>query len=79
MEKNPMIRDIDLIVDLWNRLKDIVPKKDRLDAADIIVSVFDDYGFSDGVDCDDALDKELNAAIKSHYGFEQEEELDEWD
>lgn len=68
----------DFVVDLWSRIKPLIPSKDRSDAADAIVSVFDEYGFADGLenttDCDSVLQKAIN-----QYFSEEEEFFDEED
>ena len=66
----------DFVVDLWSRIKPFVPAKDRLDVADAIVAVCDEYGYADGIEHHEDLDKELNAAVKTHYG-DPEEDFDE--
>ena len=65
--------DDDIVLELWDRIKSNIPVKSRLDAADVIVSVFDDAGLNVDKLLGDA-DKHLTAAIISHYGIEDEEE-----
>lgn len=67
----------DFIVDLWARIKPLVPAKDRLDAADALVSVCDEYGYADGIDEHEDLDRELKAAVRTHFG-EVEDDEDEY-
>ena len=67
----------DFIVDLWSRIKHLVPQKDRLDAADAIVAVCDEYGYADGIEHHEDLDKELNAAVKTHFGDAEEDEYED--
>jgi isocitrate dehydrogenase kinase/phosphatase len=69
-----MNNDVDMIVDLWSRLKLLIPKKERLEAADVIVAVMDEHGYADGLEDEDSLDKELLAAVKSHYGVDLDED-----
>jgi len=70
--------NIDLIIELWSRLRPHVTAKERLEVADIIVSVFDDFGLVDGLEEEVELDKELKAAVKSHFGTVAEDEDDEY-
>ena len=71
----------DFIIDLWSRIKPIVSAKDRLDVADALVSICDEYGYTDGIELRADLDKELNAAVRTYYGdldLEENDE-DEWE
>lgn len=69
--------NVDLIVDLWSRLKSHLPVKERLEVADLIVSVFNDHDMADGLEDEEGLDKELRAAVKSYYGEGDEDEDDD--
>lgn len=72
-----MQNDADLIIEIWSRMKPFVTAKDRLDAADALVVVFDDFGMTDGFDDhQEAMDKQLGAAIHSRFGLDEEEEDD---
>jgi hypothetical protein len=77
-----MIRGDDFIIELWARIKPLVDQKDRLDAADAIVSVADEYGFAEGIeDHYEDLDRELRAAVKTRFGESEEDdeyEDEEW-
>ncbi len=67
----------ELIMELWSRLKSHIPPKERLEVADLIVVVFDEFGLADDlVDESGDLDKELRAAVRSHFGDSLEEEDD---
>lgn len=68
----------DFVVDLWGRLKPLIQPKDRLDAADALVAVCDEYGYADGLEDLEDLDRELKAAVKTYFG-ESEDEEDEGD
>ena len=69
----------DFIIDLWSRIKPLIPQKDRLDAADAVVAVCDEYGYADGIELHEDLDKELNAAVKTHFGDPEEDFDEEYD
>ena len=64
----------DFIVDLWSRIKPIVPAKDRLDVADALIAVCDEYGYADELEGHTDLDKELHAALATYYGADVEED-----
>lgn len=66
----------DFIVDLWSQIKHLIPAKDRLDAADAIIRITDEYGHADGIELREDLDKELMAAVKSYYGSDDDYEDD---
>jgi hypothetical protein len=61
-----------MIIELWDSIKPFINSKDRLNAADAMVAIFDEYGFSDGLEFEHGLDKHLNAAVISYYGLDEE-------
>lgn len=71
----------ELIMELWARLKSHIPPKERLEVADILVVVFDEFGKVDDDLMDEDLDKELRAAVRSHIGdpldVEEDEDFDD--
>ena len=69
----------DFIIDLWSRVKHLVPKKDRLDAADAIIAICDEYGYADGIELHEDLDSELHAAVKTYYGEYDEGEDEDYE
>lgn len=71
----------EFIIDLWNRIKPLVPAKDRLDAADAIIAVCDEYGFMDELEHHHDLDSELTAAIRTQAGnefYDEEKEYEDY-
>ena len=69
----------ELLIELWARLKSHIPAKERLDAADIMVVVFDEFGLISDDLLDEDLDKPLRAAVHSHLAGDVDEHLDEED
>lgn len=69
----------DFIVDMWSRIKHMIPPKDRLDVADAIIAACDEYGYTDGIELRVDLDKELLAAVTTHFAMENDDEDDEYD
>jgi ATP-dependent exoDNAse (exonuclease V) alpha subunit len=65
----------ELIMELWARMKSHIQPKERLEVADILVVVFDEFGMVDDSLLDEDLDKELRAAARSHLS-ESEDELE---
>lgn len=65
----------ELIMELWARMKSHIQPKERLEVADILVVVFDEFGMVDDTLLDEDLDKELRAAARSHLS-ESEDELE---
>lgn len=70
----------ELILELWARIKSHIPPKERLEVADIMVVVFDEFSLIDEDLMDEDLDKEMRAAVRSHLvePFDEDEE-DEYD
>ncbi|HEY6437921.1 MAG TPA: hypothetical protein VIY47_15130 [Ignavibacteriaceae bacterium] len=66
----------ELLLELWARIKSHVVPKERLEVADILVVVFDEFGLVEDSLLDEDLDKELRAAARSHL-VEFSEEDDE--
>jgi hypothetical protein len=66
---------------LWSRIKSHIPPKERLEVADIIVVVFDEFGLVENDLLEQDLDKEMRAAARSHLSddefSEDEEEFDD--
>lgn len=71
----------ELLIELWSRIKPHIPPKERLEVADILVVVFDEFSLIEDELLEEDLDKELKAAAKSHLSDidEYEEEEDEDD
>ncbi len=71
----------EFIIELWSRIKPLVPAKDRLDAADAMIAVCDEFGFLDELEHHRDLDGELTAAIKTQVGedlYDDEQEYEEY-
>lgn len=67
----------DFIIELWSRIKHLIPQKDRLDAADALISICDEHGCADGIELRADLDKELHAAVSTYFGEEDLDDLEE--
>jgi hypothetical protein len=65
----------ELLLELWARIKSHIAPKERLEVADILVVVFDEFNLVDDNLLDEDLDKEMRAAARSHLA--ESEELDE--
>lgn len=68
----------ELLLELWARIKSHVVPKERLEVADILVVVFDEFGLVEDDLLDEDLDKEMRAAARSHLS-ELELDIDEED
>ena len=66
-------QDNELILELWSRIKSHIPPKERLEVADIMVVVFDEFGMVNDSLLDEELDREMRAAAKSHLSDGLEE------
>lgn len=75
-----MNQETDMLVELWAGIKPFINAKDRLDVADHLVAVFDDFGMGDGLEgASTTVDNHLEAAIKGRYGIDSaDEEEDEY-
>ena len=69
----------ELLIELWGRIKAHVAPKERLEVADILVVVFDEFGLLEDELLDEELDKELRAAARSHLVDPDMEEDNEKD
>jgi ATP-dependent exoDNAse (exonuclease V) alpha subunit len=61
-----MNQNHELLLELWARVKNHIQPKERLEVADILVIVFDEFGMVDDELLDEDLDKEMRAAARSH-------------
>jgi len=68
----------ELIMELWARIKSHIQPKERLEVADILVVVFDEFSLVDEELLDEDLDKELRAAARSHLSEVSEDEGDDY-
>ena len=72
--------DIQFLVSVWDTIKHYVPKKDRMDAAEHLVRVFDEEADLGNIEDEvNTFDSILKTAVKGHFGFDEDELEDEWD
>ena len=70
----------ELLLELWARIKSHIQPKERLEVADILMVVFDEFDMVTDSLLDEDLDKELRAAARSHLAEPiDEEEFDDED
>lgn len=69
----------ELLLELWARIKSHIPHKERLEVADILVVVFDEFSMVDDSLLDEDLDREMRAAAKSHLSESLDEDFEEFD
>ena len=67
----------ELLMELWARIKSHIQPKERLEVADILVVVFDEFSLVDEDLLDEDLDKELRAAARSHLSEPVDDEEDD--
>jgi len=69
----------ELLLELWGRIKSHIAPKERLEVADILVVVFDEFSLIEDSLLDEDLDKEMRAAARSHLsdGIEEFDDEDE--
>jgi len=72
-----MQNDIDIVVEVWSRIRSFIPAKDRLAAADQLVALLDEHDLLDDLaEYDGHIDAQLSAAIKS-LSFDEDKDDDE--
>jgi hypothetical protein len=69
----------ELIMELWQRVKNHIQPKERLEVADLFVMVFDEFNLLDDDFVEEDLDKELRAAARSHLAILPEDEDEDED
>ena len=69
----------ELLLELWARIKSHIQPKERLEVADILVIVFDEFALIDDELLEEDLDKELHAAVRSHFADSVEDEDEDYD
>lgn len=67
----------ELITDVWNELKVYIPVKERFEAADKLVEIFDDHGLSDGLEAGIGFDRALKSAVRNRFDIEETDEEDD--
>ena len=63
-----------LLMELWARIKSHIVPKERLEVADILVTVFDEFNLVGEDLLEEDLDRELRAAARSHLASSGNEE-----
>jgi hypothetical protein len=69
--------DSDFVIELWESMKPYISARERVHAADEIVSLFDAHGFGDGLENSVDLPAELRAAVIAHFDLEDEDDEEE--
>lgn len=69
----------ELIMELWQRVKNHIQPKERLEVADLFVMVFDEFNLLDDDFVEEDLDKELKAAARSQLDILHEDEDEDED
>ena len=77
-----MAIETDFIFELWEAMKPLIPAKDKLEAAERIIKMCDDYGISK-TDLEDMIenDKILETAFDRYFvdDYDEDEDDDSWD
>lgn len=68
-----------LMIELWEEIKPVIPPKERLHVADKLVQMFDDYGLTDDIHIHSGSDSTLIAAIASYHELGESNDHDERD
>ena len=72
--------DLDFLIEVWDGLKNYITKKDRLQAAEQLITIFDENADLN------ALQENINMfgsamknAIIGHFGLDDDDDEEEWD
>lgn len=73
--------EVQLLVYIWDAVKNYIPKKDRLEAAEHLVRVFDEESDLSGIEDEiSTLDVALRTAVKTHYSDHDDyDDEEDWD
>tara|TARA_B100000902_G_scaffold318951_1_gene311063 strand:- start:3236 stop:3466 length:231 start_codon:yes stop_codon:yes gene_type:complete len=73
--------DLSFLIELWDSMKNYIPKKDRLQAAEQLVGLADEnLDLSEIQENIMMFDSAMKNAIVGHFGFDEEDEDgEEWD
>jgi hypothetical protein len=74
--------EVALLLETWDSIKSYLPKKERLNIAEILVRTFDDNVDISEIESNIMeFDSIMKAAIVSHFdiGIEEDEEVEDWD
>lgn len=72
--------DLQVLVSVWEAMKHYIPKKDRIEAAEHLVRVFDEEADMTGIESEiPSFDSVLKAAAKTHFGADEDEEDFDWE
>lgn len=69
----------ELLLELWSRIKTHIAPKERLEVADILVVIFDEFSLVSDSLLEEDLDKELRAAARSHLLIDEDEDNEDFD
>lgn len=73
--------DVQILVSIWDTVKTFIPKKDRIEAAEQLIRVIDEELDLVGIEEEfNSFDTVLKAAAKSHFGADDDEDVDfDWE
>tara|TARA_A100001391_G_scaffold205176_1_gene203965 strand:- start:1445 stop:1678 length:234 start_codon:yes stop_codon:yes gene_type:complete len=77
-----MSPEVALLHDTWESIKHHVPKKERLNIAEVLIRTFDDnVNISEVEDHINEFDSVMKAAIVSHFdiGLDEDEDDEDWE
>lgn len=72
--------DLDFLAEVWDGLKHYITKKDRLQAAEQLITIFDENADLNNIrENINMFDSAMKNAIIGHFGLDEDEDEDEWD
>ncbi len=76
--------DTEILLDMWDTLKSFIPAKDKMEAAERIIKIFDEFGIhkteiSEMTEEDKILQTAFDRYFSNDDEYDEDEEWDEYD
>ena len=72
--------DLDFLVEIWDGMKNYITKKDRLQAAEQIITIFDENADLADIQVNiNMFDSAMKNAIIGHFGLDEDEDDADWE
>ena len=72
--------DLDFLIEVWDGLKNYITKKDRLQAAEQLITIFDENADLNALQENiNMFDSAMKNAIIGHFGLDDDDHEEEWD
>ena len=72
--------DLEFLVEVWDGMKNYITKKDRLQAAEQIITIFDENADLADIQANiNMFDSAMKNAIIGHFGLDEDEDDADWE